>query len=228
MDGSIRIWYAPENRLVAQASLPAPGTCCAMSADFSAGAGMCLHVAVGLQDGKIALFQLYNRPSKLYSRTAFQWHFHLVQIQTIHCCDNLVTYKGTSGSKEKKLYSPRRIIAKITPGGGGTESSKSTGPKCERALRDVKFSPSTDLLAAAGADFHVHIYMHVHFRTKDRSSSRSRSSSSSGGNGQWVPIHLCRGHTACVIHLDWATDNNLLQSMCVGGEILYWSAGACA
>ena len=37
-------------------------------------------------------------------------------------------------------------------------------------------------------------------------------------------IHSCRGHSSSVLHVDWSSDGNYLQTCCARCELLFWDA----
>ncbi|KAL1499370.1 hypothetical protein AB1Y20_011577 [Prymnesium parvum] len=82
---------------------------------------------------------------------------------------------------------------------------------CRTRVEAVAFSPDGVLLACAGHDRLVEI------------SLVAPSPSAVPAPPRLVPLFVCRGHTASVLHLDWSADSRLLMSDCAAHEILCWA-----
>ena len=72
---------------------------------------------------------------------------------------------------------------------------------CRTAIVEVRFSPDNASLALASHDGFITVLDRLKWRRRFR----------------------LRGHSAHVAHLDWSLDSAVLQSNCVGGEIIYWN-----
>ncbi len=84
---------------------------------------------------------------------------------------------------------------------------------CREDIADVKFSPNGRMLAVASHDNFIDVY----------------GVSLTQGNLQKVHTDIAvkylkrlRGHSSCVLHVDWSVDNRSLRSSCGAHELLFW------
>ena len=84
---------------------------------------------------------------------------------------------------------------------------------CREDISDVKFSPNGRLLAVASHDGYVDIYS-----TKFAQGNLQKTHT----DIQVKYLKRMRGHSSCVLHLDWSIDNRIVQSSCGAHELLYW------
>ncbi|XP_060530398.1 echinoderm microtubule-associated protein-like 2 [Cylas formicarius] len=73
----------------------------------------------------------------------------------------------------------------------------------------ISFSPDGSMVALGSRDSQIYIYQVSNAGTK------------------FSRIGKCSGHSSCVIHLDWSTDNQTLRSNSADFELLFWNAGTC-
>lgn len=85
-----------------------------------------------------------------------------------------------------------------------------------RDITDVKFSPNMKMLAAGTREDLIEVY---HCKFLDATHLKPASFS-------LRHIRRLRGHSSAITHIDWSSDNRLLQSNCGAYEILYWDVKA--
>ena len=74
---------------------------------------------------------------------------------------------------------------------------------CISDICEIKYSPDLRSMAVASHDTFIDLY--------DCADSR------------YLRLHRCKGHSATVSHIDWASDSRMLQSQCNAYELLYWN-----
>ena len=71
------------------------------------------------------------------------------------------------------------------------------------AVSALAYSPDDSLLAVGGPDGTLEIL---------------------AVGASYRRIHSCRGHSSSVLHVDWSSDGNYLQTCCARCELLFWDA----
>jgi microtubule-associated protein-like 6 len=105
-------------------------------------------------------------------------------------------------------YSPdgKAIVAGLETGGlaiyeAGSLREVMTKSVSKEGVSDLKFSPDGETLAVASRDNRIYLY--------DVSSKYRR-------------FAICKGHTACITHIDFSSDGQFLQSTSPEGELFFW------
>ena len=111
---------------------------------------------------------------------------------------NLIAVGGIDGTLTILRYHPR-------PDAGEAPLEPIPASRkqiCRTAVVEMRFSPDGEYLAVASHDQSI-LIMHAM---------------------SWKVVHQLSGHSARIVHMDWSADSKILQSNCIGGEIMYWSA----
>lgn len=87
---------------------------------------------------------------------------------------------------------------------------------CVEDISDIKFSPNDKMLAVGSHDGYIDIY----------GCTLSEGSHLESSKSEMRYLKRLRGHVSYVTHLDWSSDNQLLQSTCGAYEILYWDVSS--
>merc|ERR1711871_192801 len=111
---------------------------------------------------------------------------------------NLIAVGGIDGTLTILRYHPHPDVgdAPLEP------ISASHKRICRTAVVEMRFSPDGEYLAVASHDQSILIIRTMCCKV----------------------IHQLSGHSARIVHMDWSVDSKILQSNCIGGEIMYWSA----